>query len=65
MVRVLILYEEHSVKLLFVGDIVGRAGRKSLTDHLDRLIDKHFVDMVVVNGENAAAGYGFTASVLH
>ena len=58
MVRVLILYEEHSVKLLFVGDIVGRAGRNALTDHLDRLIDKHFVDLVVVNGENAAAGYG-------
>ena len=52
------------MRLLFVGDIVGRAGRKALTDHLDRLIDKHFVDLVVVNGENAAAGYGLTASVL-
>ena len=50
--------------LLFVGDVVGRAGRKALTDHLDRLIDKYFVDLVVVNGENAAAGYGLTASVL-
>lgn len=53
------------MKLLFIGDIVGRAGRKTLVDHLDRLIDRHMVDLVVANGENAAAGYGLTASVLH
>lgn len=52
------------MKLLFIGDIVGRAGRKILTDRLDRLVDRHFVDLVVANGENAAAGYGLTASVL-
>jgi metallophosphoesterase (TIGR00282 family) len=54
-----------SVKLLFVGDIVGRAGRKMLADHLDRLIDKELIDLVVANGENAAAGFGLTMSVLH
>ncbi len=53
------------MKLLFIGDIVGRAGRKMLTDHLDRLIDKQMIDLVVANGENAAAGFGLTASVLH
>ncbi len=52
------------MKLLFIGDIVGRAGRKMLVDHLDRLIDKHLIDLVVANGENAAAGYGLTVSVL-
>lgn len=52
------------MKLLFIGDIVGQAGRKILVDHLDRLIDRHFIDLVVVNGENAAAGYGLTVSVL-
>lgn len=52
------------MKLLFIGDIVGRAGRKMLVDHLDRLIDKHFIDLVVANGENAAAGYGLTVPVL-
>ncbi|MCK4501984.1 MAG: TIGR00282 family metallophosphoesterase, partial [Desulfuromonadales bacterium] len=52
------------MKLLFIGDIVGRAGRKALVDHLDRLIDRHFVDLVVANGENGAAGYGLTSSVL-
>lgn len=55
---------EYSVKLLFIGDIVGRAGRKMLTEHLDRLIDKQMIDLVVANGENAAAGFGLTASVL-
>ena len=52
------------MKLLFIGDIVGRAGRRTLTEHLDRLIDRHLVDLVVANGENAAAGYGLTATVL-
>jgi len=52
------------VKLLFIGDIVGRAGRKLLGEQLGRLIDKQMVDLVVANGENAAAGFGLTASVL-
>lgn len=52
------------MKLLFVGDIVGRAGRKVLSDHLGRLISRHQIDLVVANGENAAAGYGLTAPVL-
>jgi len=52
------------VKLLFIGDIVGRAGRKILSEQLDRLIDRHYVDLVVANGENAAAGYGLTVPVL-
>jgi metallophosphoesterase (TIGR00282 family) len=53
------------VKLLFIGDIVGRAGRSMLTEHLDRLIDRQMIDLVVANGENAAAGYGLTGKVLH
>ncbi len=53
------------MKLLFIGDIVGRPGRKVLVDRLDRLIDKQMIDLVVANGENAAAGFGLTASVLH
>ena len=40
------------MKLLFIGDIVGRAGRKILVDRLDRIIDKQMVDLVVANGEN-------------
>lgn len=64
MARVLIACMERFVRLLFIGDIVGRAGRRTLVDHLDRLIDRYLVDLVVANGENAAAGYGLTASVL-
>lgn len=52
------------MKLLFVGDVVGRAGRKIFSDRLDSLVDRHLVDLVVVNGENAAAGYGLTGGVL-
>ena len=51
------------MKILFVGDIVGRAGRRILADRLDRLIDRHYIDLVVANGENAAAGFGLTASI--
>ena len=43
------------MKILFVGDVVGRCGRKALAARLDRLIDQHLIDLVVVNGENAAA----------
>lgn len=52
------------MKLLFIGDIVGRAGRRALTEHLDQLIDRHYIDLVIANGENAASGYGITPSVL-
>lgn len=48
------------MKILFVGDIVGRTGRQALVRRLDRLVDTHNVDLVVVNGENAAAGFGLT-----
>lgn len=51
------------MKILFVGDIVGRAGRRILAERLDRLIDRHYIDLVVANGENAAAGFGLTASI--
>ncbi|MBE0597982.1 MAG: TIGR00282 family metallophosphoesterase [Desulfuromonadales bacterium] len=48
------------MNILFIGDIVGRVGRQALAARLDRLVDRHQVDLVVVNGENAAAGFGLT-----
>lgn len=51
------------MKLLFVGDIVGRPGRYALTHALGKLVDRHCVDLVIANGENAAAGFGLTAEV--
>ncbi len=52
------------LKLLFVGDVVGRPGRRALRDLVPQLIDRHSVDYCVVNIENAAGGFGVTREVL-
>jgi metallophosphoesterase (TIGR00282 family) len=52
------------VKILFIGDIVGRPGRHLVRDFLPRLVDQHMIDLVVANGENAAAGFGLTQDVV-
>jgi metallophosphoesterase (TIGR00282 family) len=51
------------VHILFVGDVVGRAGRRILREALPRLRERYDLELVVVNGENAAGGVGLTASV--
>jgi metallophosphoesterase (TIGR00282 family) len=48
------------MKLLFIGDIVGRPGRDLLRRHLKALSAAHAVDLVIANGENAAGGAGIT-----
>src|SRR3954466_14805656 len=45
---------------LFIGDVVGRAGRRALRDLLPGLREELAPDFVVVNGENAAGGIGIT-----
>jgi metallophosphoesterase (TIGR00282 family) len=52
------------VRLLFLGDVVGRSGRKAVAAHLPRLIEQNGFDFVVVNGENAAGGFGITEATL-
>jgi len=52
------------LKILFIGDIVGRPGRQMLERHLASLIDRHLLDLVVANAENAAAGFGVTPDVV-
>jgi metallophosphoesterase (TIGR00282 family) len=52
------------VKILFVGDVVGKPGRRGLQRVLRSLIDEHLIDYVVVNVENAAGGIGVTPDVL-
>lgn len=52
------------MKLLFIGDVVGRPGRQVLGRHLGSLVDRHLIDLVVANAENAAAGFGVTADVV-
>jgi 2',3'-cyclic-nucleotide 2'-phosphodiesterase len=51
------------VKLLFVGDIVGGSGRRTLASLLPGLLERHTPDFVVVNGENSAGGLGITERV--
>ncbi|MEQ8964436.1 MAG: TIGR00282 family metallophosphoesterase [Azospirillaceae bacterium] len=51
------------MRLLFVGDIVGRAGREALIERLPALRDRLGLDAVVVNAENAAHGFGLTAKI--
>tara|TARA_E500000331_G_scaffold355398_1_gene410750 strand:- start:194 stop:994 length:801 start_codon:yes stop_codon:yes gene_type:complete len=46
-----------------VGDVVGKSGRVALTDHLPCLRERLRLDFVVVNGENAAHGFGITAKI--
>src|ERR1700743_822076 len=51
------------MKVLFCGDIVGRSGREAVTNNIPRLRETLGLDFVVVNGENAAAGFGITAKI--
>lgn len=51
------------MRILFVGDVVGRPGRKLLKDHLSAIQQEHDVDYTIVNIENAAGGYGVTPPI--
>ena len=51
------------MRLLFVGDVVGRSGRAVLLAELPKLRAALALDAVIVNAENAAGGYGLTASI--
>ncbi len=48
------------MKILFLGDVVGRAGRAAIIERLPKLRSDWKLDFVVVNGENASAGMGLT-----
>jgi metallophosphoesterase (TIGR00282 family) len=51
------------VRILFVGDVVGRTGRAIVVERLPRLIAEWKLDFVAVNGENAAGGFGITEQI--
>jgi len=55
--------DSSSFSLLFVGDIVGRSGRDALEAHLPGLIEAHKPELVVVNGENSAHGFGISPKI--
>jgi metallophosphoesterase (TIGR00282 family) len=51
------------MRVLFVGDIVGRSGRAALLERLPGLIADWRLDFVAINGENAAGGFGITEAI--
>jgi metallophosphoesterase (TIGR00282 family) len=51
------------LKVLFIGDIVGSIGRDTVAAYLPRLKSKYKPDVVIANGENAAAGRGLTKKI--
>ena len=53
------------MRLLFLGDIVGRSGRTAVCEALPGLIARHALDFVIINGENSAGGFGITEPILN
>jgi len=51
------------VNILFVGDIFGSAGRHIVREHLPHVLETNSVELLVINGENAAGGFGITPSI--
>jgi metallophosphoesterase (TIGR00282 family) len=52
------------MRLLFLGDVVGRSGRTAVIEELPKLRDRYKLDFVVINAENAAGGFGITEAIL-
>ncbi len=51
------------MNILFVGDVFGSAGRHIVREHLPHVLETNAVDLLVINGENAAGGFGITPSL--
>lgn len=51
------------MKILFIGDVVGRSGRKCLSQCYPKLKEEFDIDFTVVNVENAASGFGVTPTI--
>jgi hypothetical protein len=52
------------MKILFIGDIVGKPGRRAVRELLPGIIEERRIDFVIANCENAAAGFGVTAEII-
>jgi len=52
------------MRVVFIGDIVGRPGRAVLAETMPRIKKKFAPDLIIANGENSAAGFGITRNVL-
>lgn len=51
------------MKILLLGDVFGKPGRRAVFEHLPGIIDKEYLDFVILNGENAAGGKGITPEI--
>jgi metallophosphoesterase (TIGR00282 family) len=51
------------IRLLFIGDIVGRPGRELVRQGLQAIVEHHQIDLVIANAENSAAGFGITREI--
>jgi len=51
------------VRILFIGDIVGRPGRELVRLGLQAIVEHHQIDLVIANAENSAAGFGITREI--
>ena len=61
--REIIDFRADFVRILFIGDIVGRSGRAIVVERLPALMRDWKLDFVVINGENAAGGFGITEAI--
>jgi len=53
-----------AMRILMIGDVVGRPGRRVVWQQLPGLIERYGADVVIANGENAAGGSGLTPKLL-
>ncbi len=51
------------MRILFIGDIVGSPGREMVAKHLAEIVAREQADLVIINGENSAAGFGITPKI--
>ena len=51
------------MRILFIGDIVGKAGRQAIEGVLEKVVASYKIEFTVANGENAAGGMGITPSM--
>ncbi len=51
------------MRILFIGDVIGKPGRDAMAAELPRLVDRLKLDFVIANGENAAHGFGLTRAI--
>lgn len=51
------------MKILFIGDVVGKPGRRAVTELVGQVVRDHLIDFTIANGENAAGGMGMTPDI--